>query len=376
MGQEIYIRHRYDTVHMFSAKERIRRIFQSSKADVLVISNGRVTDSNFLYLTGFTSGVFENTFMIVTRKGTILFASALEYDTARSQKPKEMKIVKLTSSGQLIKQFGRYLRGKRVGINESFIPYRHYRAIKRYGKPKTMVDVSESLARAREIKDKGEIAKITTANRIMKRVLREAPHYFKTGMTEKQLAAEIDYLMMKYGADGTSFPSLICFDKNSAYPHHLPNDTRLRPNSLVLLDCGSKYKNYCSDVTRTFIHAPDKKSDKYKRMVEMLAVVKEAQSLGISKVRIGAKGSAAHNAVADFLDKTRGGKYKGKFIHGLGHAIGIDVHDPGTGLFPSSDARLQENMVTSVEPGVYIVGFGGVRIEDDIVVTKKGAKVI
>ena len=361
---------------MFSAMERIKRIFQGSKAEVIVISNSKVVDSNFLYLTGFTSGVFENTFMFVTRKGTILFASALEYDTARSQKPKEMKIVKLTSSEQLIKQFGHYLKGKVVGINESFIPYRHYRAIKLYGKPRKIVDASESLARTREIKDREEIAKIIKANMIIKRVLREAPRYFRTGMTEKQLAAEIDYRMMKYGADGTSFPSLICFDKNSAYPHHLPNDTRLRPNSLVLLDCGSKYKNYCSDVTRTFIYKPNKRSGKYKRMMEMLAVVKEAQALGISKVRIGAKGSIAHNAVADFLDKTRGGKYKGKFIHGLGHAIGIDVHDPGTGLFPSSGERLKENMVTSVEPGVYVLGFGGVRIEDDIVVTKRGARVI
>ena len=361
---------------MFSAMERIKRIFQGSKADVIVISNGRVVDSNFLYLTGFTSGVFENTFMFVTRRGTVLFASALEYDTAMSQKPNEMKIVKLTSSERLIKQFSHYLKGKRVGINESFIPYRHYRAIKLYGKPRKIVDVSENLAMAREIKDKGEKAKIEMANRIIKRVLREAPRYFRTGMTEKQLAAEIDYRMMKYGADGTSFPSLVCFGKNSAYPHHLPNGTRLRPNSFVLLDCGSKYENYCSDVTRTFIYKPDKRSEKYKRMAEMLAVVKEAQSLGISKIRIGAKGSVAHNAVADFLDKTRGGKYKGRFIHGLGHAIGIDVHDPGTGLFPSSSARLKENMVTSVEPGVYIVGFGGVRIEDDIVVTKKGARII
>ena len=172
------------------------------------------------------------------------------------------------------------------------------------------------------------------------------------------------------------FPTIICFGANAAMPHHMPDDTKLGANEFVLIDCGSRYRNYCSDVTRTFIYKPDRKIAKYKKMLDMYNVVAQAQRIGMSEVMAGAQGKAAHLAAQDCIDKASKGVYKGTFIHSLGHPIGVEVHDVGVGLYPSEKDKLREGMVVSVEPGIYIPGFGGVRIEDDVLVTKKGMRVL
>ncbi len=359
-----------------SVSSKLQKIFKHTKADALLLYNSKTQDSNFTYLTGFTSGIFENTFMIATRKKLILLSNKLEYGIAQRERPKEMTVVKVKAFSDLTREFKRYLYGKEVGINEKFLPYSHYRAIKKHAKPKRILDASEGLASARGVKDESELQKMKKANMITKKMLKQMPKFFKEGMTEKELAANVEYIMRRLGAQGPSFPTIVCFAANSALPHHMPENAKLRKNSFVLIDCGARYDNYCADVTRTFIFKPEKRSGKYKKMVEIYNTVKEAQHIGISSVKAGVTGKTVHNKVSRFIDTAKSGKYKGKFIHSLGHPIGIEVHDVGVGLNQIEDRKLQENMVVSVEPGIYIPGFGGVRIEDGVLVTKKGAKVL
>ncbi len=356
--------------------ERIRKVFKGTKADVIFLMNTDVQDSNFTYLAGFTSGVFEYNTLIATRKGLILPVSSLEYEIAKGQRPKNMRIIKIERTKQMEALLKKYLKSKVVGINESFLPYRYYKRLRRTVKPKLIIDVSSNFADARSIKDNNEIKRIIIANKIARSALYEAKKSLKAGMTEKEVAGRIEYLMMSKGADKASFSTIVAFDRNSALPHHSPGSTKLSRNSIVLIDMGAKYSNYCSDITRTFLFMPEKKSKKYLKFAEMYRIVYNAQKLATGMIKEGVKGSDVHNAAANLINSAANGKYKGKFIHSLGHSVGIDVHDYGPGLSPGSKDSLKEGMVVSNEPGIYVVGFGGVRIEDDILVTKKGAAVL
>ncbi len=361
---------------MRSVIGRIKRVFEGMKADAILIMNTGEKDPNFSYLTDFTDGVFESALLIVTKSGETLITNPLEYQIAKSQKPREMKIVNEKSFKQIVAHLKKNLGGKIVGINGSFMPYRSYKSLKKYSKAKKFVDVSSNLGIARSVKDGEELSRMRIANVIVKKALKNIQQYFKTGITEKEIAAKFNQLMQTYGASGPSFSTIVCFGANAAMPHHMPSNTRLKPNSFVLLDCGAKYKNYCSDVTRTFIFKPDKRSEKYKRMIDMYNTVKKAQALAMTQIKSGVKQSVAHNTAEKVINTASGGIYRGKFIHALGHSIGIEVHDPGAGLSPGLTKPLKENMVVSDEPGIYIQGFGGVRIEDDVLVTKKGGKII
>jgi len=137
---------------------------------------------------------------------------------------------------------------------------------------------------------------------------------------------------------------------------------------MIVIDFGAQYHMYCSDITRTVVIGPP--SAEQKRMHETVA---KAQAAALAKMKPGARGSSVDAAARTLIDRT---KYKGRFIHGLGHSVGLAVHDPSTGLSPGSDLILRPNMVLTDEPGIYVPGFGGVRIEDDVLVTKDGPRVL
>jgi Xaa-Pro dipeptidase len=356
---------------MESVSKRISKVFKGTRAEVIFLMNTNLTDSNFLYLTGFTSGIFEQNPLIVTKNGLILPVSPLEYEIAKEQRPKGMRIIKAKGKEEMDSVVKRYLKGKVVGINASFLPYKYYQMLKKTAKPKQIIDVSKCFYDARLVKDESEISNIKIANRIAKSALAAAKAGLKSGMTERQLAARVEYLMLEKGANGIAFRTIVAFDSNSALPHHMPDGTRLRPNSIVLIDIGAKYNNYCSDITRTFIFRPDRRSGKYSKFMEIYKIVKDAQLIGCKAIKDGAPAMNAHMAAEGHINTALRGRYKGRFIHSLGHAIGLDVHDLGFRL--STVEKLKANMVVSDEPGIYVVGFGGVRIEDDVIVTKNGA---
>ncbi len=349
---------------------RIGKVFGTAKVDAILLYNpSESPTSNFLYLTGFTSGIFERDALVVTQGGATLLTNPLEYETAKNQKPKGMDI---ETDGARTNTVLESLRGKTVGVDGRVLPHNDYVELERRTGAK-FVDVSDSFTQARVVKDAEEIANMRKATEIIRAAIEESFNVMRVGMTEKELAAEVEYRIRQHGGDGTSFPSIVCFGKNTAEPHHMPDDTKLEPNSMVILDCGAKYSNYCSDVTRTVIFQPDPATQKYRQMQEIIDTVKKAQDLAMAEIREGATGTTAYLAARDFINAAHGGKYNGAFTHGLSHQIGLEVHDVGSTLLRKP---MKAGMVISNEPGIYVPGFGGARFEDDVLVTAKGNEVL
>ncbi len=357
------------------SSSRLNSVFSNARGvDAIVIINTDMRDPNFTYLTELKSGVYEGDVLIAERNGMKLLTSKLEYETAISQKREHLEVIEARSSAEKMRgEMRSAIRDKVIGINGGFLPYSYFAQISKY-KPKKIVDVGRAFSAARMVKDSHEIESIRRAASITKFAILEAQKSLKEGITEREIAAKFNYAAQDFGADGLAFDSIVSFGQNAALPHHMPDNTKLTEGSFVLIDVGAKVDGYCADITRTLIFKEEKAKD-LSKMKEMLKVVKDAQLAAIKAIKPGVKGSTIHKIAAQYIDTAAGGKYKGTFIHSLGHSVGIEVHD-GPGFSPNATETLKPGMVITAEPGIYIEGFGGVRIEDDVLVTESGATVL
>jgi Xaa-Pro dipeptidase len=356
-------------------RKKLDAIFSSCKSiDRIVLVNSSKKDPNFTYLTGIKGGSFEECILLVDRRGLTLCSYSLEYDTAVEQRFSGLKVIKIEDSHTLRALLSSAIKGKRIGINGSFLTSAKYLAIRKRYKPKRIVDVQDSFTKARVVKYPEELANLRKAARITRTALEKIRRDLRPGVTERDVARRFDDISERLGSEGPSFGTVVCFGKNSALPHHLSDNTRLKYGDLVLIDAGATVNNYCSDMTRTFIF--EGAEGKYRaKNEELIRIVKQAQDMAIKGIRPGMGCDEADQIARSYLDTVDGGKYKGRFTSALGHTVGVEVHD-GEALSPGVKLKLKENMVFTVEPGIYVPGLGGARLEDDIVITKKGCKII
>ena len=217
------------------------------------------------------------------------------------------------------------------------------------------------------IKDAGEIALIKKSASLSDRVLKKVIKELKPGVTEKETAAKIHYLIESGGAESFSFPCIVAFGSNSALPHHSPGKTKLKKNDIALIDMGSRFDGYCSDITRTTLlgNVPSKAKEIYR-------IVKEAQAAALGSIRPGIHCSEIDGIARKIIADAGYGEF---FNHNLGHSLGLVVHERPS-FAVNDNTVLKPGMLMTVEPGIYIDGLGGVRIEDLILVTEKGHKMI
>ena len=354
---------------------RVKKVFDSAgRIDEMLLVNSENGDPNFLYLTGFTSGVFEDNILIVKRSKLYLFTNPLEYHTALRQKFGGLEVINNQDAHSLRARIKGLVAGKVVGTDGANLPMTAYLSIKKVYAPRKIVDISDAFNEARAIKDAGEIRAIRKAVAITKKALSGIENSFEEGITELELASKFDYIAGSLGAGGMGFRTIVAFGKNSALPHHFPDSTRLRAGDFVLIDAGAKVGNYGADMTRTFIFK-ERRAKNPELMKDMLNTVKGAQLRAIEAMKAKRNGADVHNAAEEYINSASGGKYRGTFIHSLGHSIGLETHD-GIVISKSVRQKLKEGMVLTAEPGIYINGFGGVRIEDDVLITKDGAVVL
>jgi Xaa-Pro aminopeptidase len=221
--------------------------------------------------------------------------------------------------------------------------------------------------RLRATKDEQEIGCLRAAAALASRVFEKILPYVGPGRHELDLAAEIDYQIRKLGASGPAFETIVASGPRSALPHARPTTRLLRKNELVVLDLGAILRHYCSDLTRTVYlgRVP-------RRIQHLYGAVREAQAAAIDAIRPGVPAAHVEQAARAVLEKHSLARY---FVHSLGHGLGLEVHEEPR-LAMDVKRGLEAGHVLTVEPGVYVPRLGGIRIEDDVLVTRRGAEIL
>ncbi len=233
------------------------------------------------------------------------------------------------------------------------------------GSGKTLEVENRCLQELRKVKDENEIALMRKAAKLTSEGMRVAHEAVAAGMKEYEVAAEIEYAMRKQGSSGTAFETIVASGVCSAFPHGGCTDKEIQDGDLVVVDVGATYKFYRSDMTRTFVAG--KSSEKQRKLYE---VIRTAQETALEAVKPSAKAKDVDAAARTVIADAGYGEY---FVHGLGHGVGLEVHESPT-LSPDSEDVLAVGNVVTVEPGIYLVGYGGIRIEDTVLVSRGGGR--
>lgn len=351
-------------------KARVQRIFGALEepVDLVVLTNGVEPhlDLSFFYVTDLVlGGLFERSAAVCAPDGRVeVLTSPLEEPSAR--RAPEAAITIFQNQDERTALLADRLKGVRtIGINGNEAVHADVEAVRKLAPDAKLVDVGKAVQKARLVKDRIELERMRKAADVASAVAAEIPALLEAGMREYELAAEIGYRMQKRGASGPSFSTIVAFGETSAEPHYTPSDRRLEKGQFVLCDFGAYLAKYASDITRTWVYG--KGTDEMRAIYE---TVRRAQEAALATIAPGVKGGTVHEAVARVIDAS---PWKGRMTHSTGHTLGLGVHDGGV-MHPRYDLTLEEGMVLTVEPGIYVPGLGGVRIEDDVVVTRNGVE--
>lgn len=330
---------------MFS--ERAKKIFDMAGADALLVE----TDFLRRYLTGFLS---TDGYAVVEKDKCTLVVDSRYFEAAEKQ---------LADSGVKIVE-GVYAKAEEllngyhtIGVPYPFLSLANANRLTENGF--ALKDCMPAFKSAMTVKSAHEIALIQKACVIAEEAFIKLLPEIKEGMTESAVAALLEYNMRSLGAEGVSFDTIVAFGANGSVPHHETGKTKLKFGDPVLIDFGCKVEGYCSDITRTFLFGDDKKHEKFKTVY---AEVLKAHELVKENLRAGMTGREADDIARSHLKKSDLAQY---FTHSLGHGVGLQIHEYPL-LTPRGEEVLKDGMVFSDEPGVYLKGEFGIRIEDTV----------
>ncbi|MDK9711460.1 aminopeptidase P family protein [Acidaminobacter sp.] len=256
---------------------------------------------------------------------------------------------------------------QKLAFEDNYVTYQFYKNLSEKLPEITLIPAGAEIEALRLIKEDWEIEKIAKAAEIADKAFEHITGYIRPGVSEREVALELEIYMKKLGASGLSFETIAASGLRSAMPHGVASDKLIEDGDFLTLDFGCVYEGYCSDMTRTVVVG--KASEKQK---EIYNTVLEAQEKALDAIREGINGINVDKIARDVISSRGYGEY---FGHGLGHGVGLEIHEEPR-LSPTGTKTLLENMVVTDEPGIYIPGFGGVRIEDLVVVKKDGCVVL
>ncbi|MEM9348498.1 MAG: Xaa-Pro peptidase family protein [Planctomycetota bacterium] len=349
--------------HLVLRVKKLQGRLQADDMDGLIISNPH----DIRYLTGF---VGEDSWLWVPSTGTgLTVISDMRFkDHIPDEAPHVRAVMRKRSKSSYenlaqgtARSLGRRSL-KRVGVQASYLKVPERKQIVKEFGAKVIKDYKDGMLYQRSIKDVNEIKSIQQAVKIQQAAFTETREILKPGITEIEVAGYLEYRMKCHGADGIGFNSIVAYDGHSSHNHAHPGRQKLKKNSNILIDWGAKYNGYVSDMTRVLNMGKPKKA-----IAEIYNVVEEAMHAAIDTVGPGVPLREVDNAARKVIRKSGH-----TLVHSLGHGLGLFVHEqPGIG---QHDTPLEPGQVITIEPGIYLGSKGGVRLEDDILVTKTGAK--
>lgn len=334
---------------------KVRDKFNELGVDGLLITNSK----NRRYMTGFTgtSGIV----MISSTKA--VFITDFRYMEQAKNQVQNYEIVQ--HKGPIHEEVAKLVKDlgiKHLGFEQDEMTFGTFKIYENAVSAK-MVPISGVIEKLRLIKTDLELQILKEAAAIADQAFDHIIKVIKPGVNELEVSNELEFFMRKKGATSSSFDTIVASGFRSALPHGVASDKVIKAGELVTLDFGAYYKGYCSDMTRTV--GVGEISDVLKSIYD---IVLQSQLLGMNGIKAGMTGKQADALTRDYITAKGYGEY---FGHSTGHGIGLDIHE-GPALSVKSDTLLEPGMVVTVEPGIYLEGVGGVRIEDDIVITKDG----
>lgn len=316
---------------------------------------------NVYYLTGFTGS---RGLILITENNAYFFTDFRYIEYAKKSIPKEFTVVQINKKWKedwpgLLKKY----HIKSLGIEENYLTYSQFLNLRKISKGVRLKKSKQVIEQLRKIKSERERTYLKQSQNINEKLFNRVKQFLSEGVTEQEVQRFMLHHLHTVGAEDFSFKPIVAFGDNSALPHHQNSSRKLHKGDVVLIDMGVKYKGYCSDMTRTLFTATPTPQQK-----EVYQTVLHAQQAAIKRLRNGASIARVRNAAMRTIKKAG---YEEYFQHALGHGTGLEIHElPNLGT--EKPTKLKENMITTIEPGIYLPKNFGVRIEDMVLITGAG----
>jgi Xaa-Pro aminopeptidase len=344
---------------------QLRRAALASRVSELQVDAVLITRlPNVRYLTGFTGS---NGHALVTSEETVFLTDGRYDERSRNEVP---DVERLTSRDGLLAPLAALcarLKVAKLGFEAHDVSVQQHERFGAAMPAIELVPLGEEVERQRWVKDEEESELLRTAQAITDQTFEDVLERLSVGVTERQIALELTNLLRRDGADGPAFDPIVAFGENAAEPHHEPSHRILEEGDVIKLDFGALCAGYHADMTRTVSFG-----EPLTELTKVYDIVRQAQQAGIDAVRAGVTGAVVDEAARAVIEDAA---YGDAFSHGLGHGVGLEIHE-GPRLSHASDDELPAGAVVTVEPGIYLPGIGGVRIEDMVEITEDGCRVI
>lgn len=340
--------------------EKIKKFLKEKELDAVLVADG----SNMRYLSGFTGATG---YLYMSAKQQVILTDG-RYTLQAKEEGTGFSVEEISSSQGYSEKLHRLLTedgAESLGFEDEIMIYGTVERLRAKLPVRKWVPLGDDLASFRRVKSEQEIERMAKAEAMGDEAFTYILGELKPGVTELEIAAKLEYYIKIHGAEDISFPSIVASGIHSSMPHATPSHKKLEKGDFITLDFGCRYQGYCSDMTRTVVLG--KANDRQK---EIYRIVLESQAAGLSAVQAGILGSEADRIAREVIEKAGYGEC---FRHSLGHSVGLEIHEKPA-LSSKETAILEPGMIVTVEPGIYVPEFGGVRIEDMVAVTENGCR--
>jgi Xaa-Pro aminopeptidase len=337
--------------------QTVRRLMKKQNINCLLLTK----PANVTYVTGFLG---HDSWAVITPANTYLLTDSRYIEQAEKECVNCKLVLRKETLHNTLAILVKELQTIRIVVIEDAIGLKDFRLLEKMVKAKLRT-IAKIVEPGRSIKDTFELASIKTAIEISANALKATLKFLRPGVTENEAAGFLDYQFRRFGGKN-GFETILAFGPNASRPHHQPGDTKLKANDTVLIDFGGEYNHYRCDMTRTFLVG--RANPFFERVYKVL---KQAQAAAIAQIRPGTLNMLPEKIARETISKNGLPPYQ----HGTGHGFGLEIHEDPF-LTIKSKEKLKEGMVLTVEPGIYIPGKIGVRIEDNILITKTGCRIL